>query len=608
MRMPNIFKIAFLVIDLFCGAGGVSTGFVNAKGVALVIACVNHDHTAILSHKVNHPNTHHFEEDIRLLNIAPLKELLRQYKKMYPWAKTVLWGSLECHSHSKARGAMAKNADSRTLDDVFYDRYVCELQTDYVMVENVVEFELHGPTRIKVKGKTLNEYNEEVWELVMIKDKHGKWIYGHEIIPERKGEYFRLFNDNICAQGYEVEWSKMNAADYGAFTSRERLFGVFKRPVLPNAWPKKTHHKTGAGGLLQWNAVKSKIDFTDEGYSIFHRSINTSLPKKHQKDIGDNSMDRYYEGCIKHIAGGREAFEAHVRQYFPQWASIHCKEGKRGKARKQMQPVEESFISKYYTGKAETRSSSTNEPLGAIPTENRFALLKASFLGTYHGNGDNTHSLFGAAPALPCSDNVYVVNANFIDKNYSGAHNHSSINSPLGSMTQINKDGLITAKKVQQGAFDFAMIDSTNFTNVPQSTQEPMRTITADRHWPYILNPSYGGHTHSIFSPAPTIVASQDKAPLYVVFTENGVGIMIFDTDSPAVAKLKQFMIMYGIIDIKMRMLKVSELMRIQGFPDNYILAGSQEEQKKHIGNSVEPNQVTCWALAIYEELAKMAA
>ena len=306
--MPNIFTDpTFLVIDLFCGAGGVSTGFVMAKGIAIVIACVNHDHTAILSHKVNHPNTVHFEEDIRVLALEPLKALLKKWKAKFPKAKTVLWGSLECQGHSKAAGNRAKNADSRTLDDVFYERYVKELGTDYVMIENVVEFELHGPTRIKVKEVTVNEYGNEVWELLLIRDRHKNWIFGHEIIPERRGEFFKIFNDNIKSEGYEMEWGRMNAADYGAFTSRERLFGIFKRPGLPNAWPKKTHSKTGKDGLLKWNAVREKLDLKDEGYSIFHRSYNTSIPKRHRVEIGDNSMDRYYEGMIKHVAGGREA-------------------------------------------------------------------------------------------------------------------------------------------------------------------------------------------------------------------------------------------------------------------------------------------------------------
>ena len=42
-------------------------------------------------------------------------------------------------------------------------------------------------------------------------------------------------------------------------------------------------------------------------------------------------------------------------------------------------------------------------------------------------------------------------------------------------------------------------------------------------------------------------------------------------------------------------MLKVVELKRIQGFPDNYILKGPLNEQKKFIGNSVETGVVAAW-------------
>lgn len=56
-----------LYIDLFCGAGGTSTG-VNAARLhgeqcAEVIACVNHDAKAIASHAANHPNAWHFPDD-----------------------------------------------------------------------------------------------------------------------------------------------------------------------------------------------------------------------------------------------------------------------------------------------------------------------------------------------------------------------------------------------------------------------------------------------------------------------------------------------------------------------------------------------------------------
>lgn len=590
MFRPNIFKIVFLVIDLFCGAGGVSTGFVNAKGTALVIACVNHDHTAILSHKCNHPDTHHFEEDIRTLDITPLKDILRRYQKLYPQAKSVLWGSLECQGVSRAAGGQAKNAYSRTLYTVFTERYVKELQTDYVMIENVVEFEDLGPTQIIVTDITLNEYGEEVWNLATRKDEHGKTIYGHKVIPECKGEFFKAFNDEICGEGYEKEWAKMNAADYGAFTSRLRLFGIFKRPGLPNVWPTKTHSKTGAGGLKKWNAVKSKIDFADEGYSVFNRSMRKDHPARFRKDIGDKSIRRIYEGFIKHVAGGKKAHEA--------------------------------YIVKYYSGKDKSRSSSLDEPLGTIPTENRFAVIRAmregaAFLGTYNGTGDNTHSVNGVAPTIPAADTLYLASATtaFIDKHYSaggtGAHQNSSIDDPLGTITKNDKNRLIQAKKGQRSQGDlFAFIDNTHFNNVPQGVEEPLGTITADRHFPMLLNPSHGGNTHDLESPCPTIIASQHKAPLYllqVIGSEGGV-VPVYDTDSEAVKLLKETIAMYGFSDIKMRMLKARELMIIQGFPEDYVLAGNQEEQKKHIGNSVEPNQVTQWALAIADELMKMAA
>jgi DNA (cytosine-5)-methyltransferase 1 len=58
-------------------------------------------------------------------------------------------------------------------------------------------------------------------------------------------------------------------------------------------------------------------------------------------------------------------------------------------------------------------------------------------------------------------------------------------------------------------------------------------------------------------------------------------------------------MCVYGLVDIKMRMLRVHELLRIQGFPANYKLAGNQSDQKKFIGNSVVPHVVKAWAEAM---------
>ena len=77
-----------LYIDLFCGAGGTSTGVnlarVNGQECARVIACVNHDAKAIASHASNHPDAMHFTEDIRTLELTPLVEHLKKCRTMNP--------------------------------------------------------------------------------------------------------------------------------------------------------------------------------------------------------------------------------------------------------------------------------------------------------------------------------------------------------------------------------------------------------------------------------------------------------------------------------------------------------------------------------------------
>lgn len=70
-----------------------------------------------------------------------------------------------------------------------------------------------------------------------------------------------------------------------------------------------------------------------------------------------------------------------------------------------------------------------------------------------------------------------------------------------------------------------------------------------------------------------------DKMPPYIVQMETGqLAIEIYESDSPMTVLVKKFMAMFGIIDIKMRMLYVQELLKIQGFPVNYILIGNQAE------------------------------
>lgn len=80
-----------LVVDNFAGGGGASTGMELALGYPVDIA-VNHDADAIAMHKVNHPYTRHFQEDVfaidpeqvtggRAVGIAWFSPDIRIYRK-----------------------------------------------------------------------------------------------------------------------------------------------------------------------------------------------------------------------------------------------------------------------------------------------------------------------------------------------------------------------------------------------------------------------------------------------------------------------------------------------------------------------------------------------
>ena len=133
-------NIRLLYIDLFCGAGGTSTGVeaavMNGDKCAKVIACVNHDRHAIASHSANHPDAVHYTEDIRTLDITELIEHADKERRKYSGSKVVLWASLECTNFSKAKGGLPRDADSRTLADHLF-RYIEGLDPDYIQIDNV---------------------------------------------------------------------------------------------------------------------------------------------------------------------------------------------------------------------------------------------------------------------------------------------------------------------------------------------------------------------------------------------------------------------------------------------------------------------------------------
>lgn len=561
-------NIKLLYIDLFCGAGGTSTGVeyaqLNGEKCAKVIACVNHDANAILSHQANHPDTLHFTEDIRTLNLTPLVEHLQKMKKQYPNALVVLWASLECTNFSRAKGGLPRDADSRTLAEHLF-RYIESIRPNWIQIENVEEFMMWG-------------------EL----DENGK-----PVSKDQGSDYLRWVH-KVKSYGYDFDWRILNAADFGAYTSRKRFFGQFAQKGLPISFPIPTYAKNGdEGGMFscyhKWKPVREVLDFSDEGESIFGR----------KKPLCEKTLERIYAGLIKFVAGmSQKDFSAFIVKYNSMNKSGHYVAPSIDEpcptvaCQNRLGIAQISFLSKCYGGK--DHNESIDAPAGTVTTKDHHALVGAEFMSQYYGNGFNT-SVEDPAPTVTTKDRISLVRC-FIDNQY-GNGTPSSVTQPCPTIPTNPKQSIVRVKP---------WVMNTNFNNVGSSVEEPCQTITANRKWHYLMNPQFASKGGSVDKPCFTLIARMDKMPPYLVCTERGeVGIAIYEDDSPMTRKIKEFMAIYRIIDIKMRMLKVSELKKIMGFPENYILVGTQSEQKKFIGNAVEVNMSRVLCEALCQKLSK---
>lgn len=538
------------LIDLFCGAGGVTTGASLAENVQ-VIACVNHDPLAIKSHAANHPNCKHYIEDIRILDLTELEEMVFSIRKNDVNAIIGLWASLECTNFSKAKGGLPRDADSRTLAEHLF-RYVEALSPDIIYIENVEEFMAWGPL-----------------------DENGKPI------SKKNGCDYQRWVSNMCNFNYLFDFRILNAADYGAYTSRKRFFAQFAKPFLKISWPKATHAKKpfsdAFGSLQKWKPVKEVLSLEKHGESIFGR----------KKNLSDKTYERIYHGLIKFVAGGKNAFML-------KYNSINGKTGVHHppsvdepcptvSTQSRLGLVNAQFISKYFSGKPEYKSQSIEAPAATVKTIDNQALVTGHFLTTYHGNGSNLHSLNSPSPTIPTKDSVALVKP-FIMRDFSGGGQAASVDAPAGSVMPSPKMNLVSAQP---------FIMDSQFNNHCKSIEEPAPTQTANRKHFYLMNPQwFNTNGGNINEPCFTLIARMDKTPPYLIATESGaLAIAIEANDTPHMKLIKEFMAMYGIIDIKMRMLYVEELLKIQGFPHDYVLEGTQADKKKFIGNSVEVNQ-----------------
>ena len=325
-----------VIVDMFCGAGGESQGIdgsAKKAGVSIEMFAINHWERAIETHRANFPAAEHICRDVRDIDPSSLME----GRKI-----ALLWASPACTHFSVARGGKPCDDQSRCTPFTVLD-WLDKITVDRVIIENVPEFQSWGPL------------DEET----------------HRPIPEAKGETFAAFIGMIRGLGYSVDWDVLNAADFGAPTTRRRLFiqAVRNGSGKSIIWPEPSHAQAGPNRTLtdklpSWVPARDIIDWNRPSESIYSR----------HRPLAERTIKRINEGLIRFGGAGFLVCMEHggrvVSADVPMPTITTARGGAIGLA--------EPFILEYY-GNGQPHPVSA--PLPVVTTRDRFALVEPQHNG-----------------------------------------------------------------------------------------------------------------------------------------------------------------------------------------------------------------------------------
>ena len=505
-----------IIVDNFAGGGGASTGIELATGRPVTIA-INHDIEAIRMHQANHPYTEHYQASV--WDIDPV-EVCRGRPV------GLAWFSPDCKHFSRAKGGKPVNKNIRGLAWIVL-RWAAKVRPRVIILENVPEFVTWGPVR---KGKP---------------------------VKSKSGQTFRKWLSQLSELGYNSEYRKLKACDYGAPTIRERFFLVVRCDGKPIVFPEPTH---GNGkGLKPYRTAAECIDWTIPCKSIFGR--------KHP--LRDNTMRRIAKGLNKFTLKSGNPY------------IVANNTGNLGKEVNEPVPTITTgnrnclslpHISKFYGG---VTGAEISNPLPTVTAIDHNALTAAQLI-QYHSEtsksetrGQSLNEPIMTVDASP----RYALTAAHIVKYYSG-DNYSSANAPLHTITTKERNALVESHLcVMRHNEDCREFD------------KPLPTITTS-----------GAHFAEIRT---SIVRYINNSKNYGNWSEVRTLLNKFCGYSLADDEILLLEIngeKYFIYDIGMRMLEPKELYAAQGFPPDYIIdkdySGknySRKEQVARCGNAVPP-------------------
>lgn len=627
---------AEVIVDFFCGGGGAGTGLEIGLGRAVNVA-KNHSPQAISMHTVNHPGAQHFTTDV--FEGDPDTECE---------GKAVGWFHMspDCTHHSQAAGGQPRKREIRNLSWIGL-KWGGKKRPRVISLENVKQILQWGrliakrdkntgrvvtldqvphPTK---KGKTTNRVaapgeQVPVSNQFLVPD------------PKQRGRTWRRFVALLEGMGYVVEWKVIRACDFGAPTSRERLFMIARCDGLPVVWPEPTHAKNPVKGQQKWKTAADCIDFSDLGKSIFGR----------KKDLAEATLRRVAKGMKKFVIDSASPFIVPIAN----WSGEAVQSADEPLRTVTSYPKGGAFsvVSPVIAPATHQGSDRINDPLEPLPTvtcANRGELTLISPTLIRSGYGERP----GQEPRVPGVDqplgtvvaggvkhalaSACIVQAGHGEgsgANKRRSHGVNDICGPVGTVTARGGGQSVSAAVMIQANGGFNTVHAkdirdpmTTVTNTGSQQQlatanlvhlqgncdardvsDPLHTISAGgQHHGLVsafMERAFGGSIgQGLEEPAPTITAGGGGKSSLVSLTlspEHEAGalrvaaflisyygtenVSACDAPAPTITTKDRLALVtvmvqgtpYVIVDICLRMLKPVELYKAQGFPADYII------------------------------------
>jgi DNA (cytosine-5)-methyltransferase 1 len=520
-------------IDGFAGGGGTSTGIEMALGRAPDFA-INHDAEALAMHRANHPETHHVQSNIREV----------KYERLMPSQRCgFAWFSPDCTFHSKARGGRPfRDRDrARRIRGLAWEAVRCAvaIRPRVLFVENVEEFQYWSP---------LGEDGQ--------------------LDPTRKGQSFRRWVSRLRNLGYAVEWRELRASDFGAPTSRKRLFVIARCDGQPIVWPSATHGKQRrrpyqtAAACIDFSLPVPSIFLTPRQAKAWGKAHGVAAPKR---PLAKATLRRIARGLVRFVVESPDPFIIRHNSALvtPYLASVRHHD--------------------------DTHLYPVDEPMRTITSSDReFVLVAPTLINTRNGERHGRHG--EQAPrvydirqpyaTITAQGSQGALVAAFLAK-HNGGHEATGQRPtrPLDAITTRDTKALVTSHLLKlRGGLD-------DHQNTSQDLREPLPTLTAG-----------GTHVAEVRAFLLKFYGTKKDGctltnPLDTVTTKERFGLVTVTINGEP----------YAIVDIGMRMLTPRELFRAQGFPDDYEITNgvapdgrqvpfTKKTQTRLVGNSVPPH------------------